>query len=84
MVPNQLWALNVNSYAQVDSLSILGVCVGGGTEPVDPAVEGGLVPGVEVEALPAWVEDELEAEVVPPSPALHRRGKQFSANWKST
>lgn len=49
---------------------MLGVCVGGGAEPVEPAVEEGLVPGLEVEVLPAWVEDELEAEVLPPSPAL--------------
>lgn len=49
---------------------MLGACVGGGAVPVEPAVEEGLVPGLEVEVLPAWVEDELEAEVLPPSPAL--------------
>lgn len=51
---------------------MLGVCVGGGAEPVEPAVEGGLAPGLEVAVLPAWVEVELEAEVLPPSPALQR------------
>lgn len=49
---------------------MLGVCVGGAVVPVEPAVEEGLVPGLEVEVLPAWVEVELEAEVLPPSPAL--------------
>ncbi len=49
---------------------MLGVCVGGAAVPVEPAVEDGLVPGLEVEVLPAWVEVELEAEVLPPSPAL--------------
>lgn len=49
---------------------MLGVCVGGAAGPVDPAVGGGMVPGLEVEVLPAWVEVELEAEVLPPSPAL--------------
>lgn len=49
---------------------MLGVCEGGTAVPVEPAVEEGLVPGLEVEVLPAWVEDELEAEVLPPSPAL--------------
>lgn len=32
---------------------MLGVCVGGGAEPVEPAVAEGLVPGLEVEVLPA-------------------------------
>lgn len=50
---------------------MLGVCVGWGAEVADPAVEGVLVLGLEVEVLPAGVEDELAAEVVPPSPALH-------------
>lgn len=51
---------------------MLGVCVGGAAGPVEPAVGGGMVPGLEVEVLPAWVEVELEAEVLPPSPALQR------------
>lgn len=38
---------------QMDSLSMLGVCVGGGAVPVEPAVDEGLVPGLEVEVLPA-------------------------------
>lgn len=49
---------------------MLGVCVGGGAVPVDPAVDEGLVPGLDVEELPAGVEAELEAEVLPPSPVL--------------
>lgn len=49
---------------------MLGVCVGGTAVPVELAVEEGLAPGIEVEVLPAWVEAELEAEVLPPSPAL--------------
>lgn len=40
-------------YMQVDSLSMFGVCAGGGAEPVEPAVEDGFVPGLEVEVLPA-------------------------------
>lgn len=50
---------------------MFGVCAGVGAEPVEPAVEEGFVPGLEVEVLPAWVEVELEAEVLLPSPALH-------------
>lgn len=64
------WYLDVNIHTLEDSLSMLGVCEGGTAVPVEPAVEEGLVPGLEVEVLPAWVEDELEAEVLPPSPAL--------------
>lgn len=37
----------------MDSLSTFGVCAGGGAVPVEPAVEGGFVPGLEVEVLPA-------------------------------
>lgn len=44
---------SVNSNTQVDSLSMLGVCVGGTALPVEPAVEEGVVPGLEVEVLPA-------------------------------
>lgn len=51
---------------------MLGVCVGGGAEPVEPVVVEGLVPGFEVEVLPAWVDVELEADVLPPSAALQR------------
>lgn len=50
---------------------MLGVCVGG-AEPVEPVVVEGLVPGFEVEVLPAWVDVELEADVLPPSAALQR------------
>lgn len=32
---------------------MLGVCVGGAAEPAEPVVEVGLVPGLEVELLPA-------------------------------
>lgn len=59
----------MSNSSRLDSLSRFGVCVGGGAEPVDPVVEVGFVPGLEVEALPAWVEDEVDAEVLP-SPAL--------------
>lgn len=62
---------------------MLGVCVGGGAEPVEPAVEVGLVPGLEVEVLPAWVEDELEAEVLPPSPALQGRNRYISKSVRT-
>ena len=55
---------------QVDSLSKLGVCVDGGAEPVEPAVEEELVPGLEVDELAAGVEVELEAAALAPSPAL--------------
>lgn len=51
---------------------MLGVCVGCAAGPVEAAVEEGDVPGLGVEVLPAWVDDELEAEVLPPSPALQR------------
>lgn len=51
---------------------MLGVCVGGGAVPVDPAVDEGLVPGLDVEELPAGVEAELEAEALPPSPVLRK------------
>lgn len=42
-----------NGSAQVASLSMLGVCVGGAAVPVEPVVEEGLAPGLEVEVLPA-------------------------------
>ena len=46
--------MGVNRYTQVDSLSMLGVCVGAAAVPVEPAaVDEGLVPGLEVEVLPA-------------------------------
>lgn len=50
---------------------MLGVCVGGAVVPGEPAEEeDGLVPGLEVVVLPAGAEVELEADVLPPSPAL--------------
>lgn len=45
--------LDVNNYPQLDSLSMLGVCVGAGAELVDPVVEEGLTPELEVAVLPA-------------------------------
>ena len=51
---------------------MLGVCVGGAAEPAEPIVEVGLVPGLDVELLPAWVEAALEVEVLLPSPALQK------------
>lgn len=47
------WYLDVNIHALEDSLSMLGVCEGGTAVPVEPAVEEGLVPGLEVDVLPA-------------------------------
>lgn len=44
--------------------------MGGGAVPVGAAAGDGLVPGLDVEVLPAGVEAELEAEVLPPSPVL--------------
>lgn len=48
----------------------LDVCVGGGAVPAGAAAGEGLVPGLDVEVLPAGVDAELEAEVLPPSPVL--------------
>lgn len=47
---------------------MLDVCVGGGVVPAGAAAGEGLVPGLDVEVLPAGVEAELE--VLPPSPVL--------------
>lgn len=54
---------------------MLGVCVGGGggAEPDEPVVEVVLVAGLEGASPPAWVEAELDAEVLLPSPALLRQ-----------
>lgn len=53
-----------------DSLRMLGACVAWAGVPVEPAVEEGVVPGLEVEVLLAWGEAALEAEVLPPSAGL--------------
>lgn len=62
--------LEFNQLAHRDSLSMLGACVGWAGVPVEAAVEEGVVPGLEVEALAAGGEAALEAEVLPPSAAL--------------
>lgn len=51
---------------------MLGVCVGGEAVPAGVAAGEGLAPGLDVEVLPAGVEAELEAEVLPPSPVLRK------------
>lgn len=51
---------------------MLGACVGWAGVPVEPAVEEGVVPGLEVEVLLAWGEAALEAEVPPPSAGLRK------------
>lgn len=48
----------------------LDVCAGGGAVPAGAAAGEGLALGLDVEVLPAGVEAELEAEVLPPSPIL--------------
>lgn len=67
-----------------DSLSMLGACVGWAGVPVEPAVEEGVVPGLEVEVLLAWGEAALEAEVLPPSAGLRDTISPWKKNTTNT